>query len=611
MTITLTMTNLDVVPASYVDAHGVEQVLDPQTRASVQALVDSAGRPAAPLVCVPDESCDALHGTLETLEGTPLGQVAGIGPEAGYYRLRTADGASRMVISAPASFPQPERGWGWAVQLYAARSRRSWGIGDFGDLAMITQQAREAGASSVLISPVHAAAPVPAQQASPYSPASREWLQLLHIAIEAVPGADQVDLADLAAAGRGLNSVRRIYRDTVWVLKRAALERIWAATRDRLPVEHDVWVAAGGESLRRFATWCVLAERHGTAHWRAWPEEHRTPEGAADFARENADRVAFYCWAQWVADLQFDAACHAGATVVADIAVGFDSSSADAWMHQGLVSFDHEVGCPPDRHNLDGQKWGLPPINPAALVAADLAPFIAMVRSALAHAGALRIDHAMQLWRLYWVPLGGHAQGGVYVRYPVEAMIAVLRLEAHRAGAWVVGEDMGTVADGVRETMAEVGMLGYRAALRLPVEQFPEPVMGASSTHDQATIAGTLTGSDNDDLRRIGKSANFEQLEQVRRELAAAAGVDLDQPVGPEEVARAVRTQYRRLSDCAARVVLASLDDAGAVPERPNMPGTVTQWPNWCLSLPTPVEDLLAAPLAREVAEILDERRAR
>jgi 4-alpha-glucanotransferase len=217
----------------------------------------------------------------------------------------------------------------------------------------------------------------------------------------------------------------------------------------------------------------------------------------------------------------------------------------------------------------------------------------------------------MQLWRLYWVPLGGHAMDGVYVHYPVHALLAVLRLEADRAGAWVVGEDMGTVADGVRETMAEQGMLGYRAALRLPVDQFPEAVMGASSTHDQATIAGTLTGSDNDDLRRIGKPANFEQLEAVRQELADAAGVDLTQPVGPEQVAQAVRAQYARLSACKARVVLASLDDAGAVAERPNMPGTVTTWPNWCLGLPRPVEDLLDEPLAREVARILDARSVR
>jgi len=243
-----------------------------------------------------------------------------------------------------------------------------------------------------------------------------------------------------------------------------------------------------------------------------------------------------------------------------------------------------------------------------ALVAADFAPFIKMVRAALRHAGALRIDHVMQLWRLFWVPAGESARHGAYVNYPTEAMLAILRVEANQAGAWVVGEDMGTVAAGVREMMAEQGMLGYRAALRLPVDQFPESAIGASSTHDQATIAGTLTGSDTNDLRTIGKSATFEQLERVRRELAAVAGVDPDGPIGPDEISDAVLAQYRRLAACKARVVIASLDDVGAVAERPNMPGTVTEWPNWCLSLPRPVEDILREPLAQELSKVLSAR---
>lgn len=605
-----TVTRSEIVPASYVDAHGRVQHLDPATREAVQAVVDAAGDPPAPIVCTPGERHEDLVGRLTAEDGTDLGDVDGVAPAAGYYHLAAPDGRRHLVISAPARFPQPEKGWGWAVQLYAARTRDSWGIGDFRDLATITRLAADAGAASVLISPVHAAAPVAAQQASPYSPSSRQWLQLLHVAIEDVPGADRVDLSDLAERGRALNAERRIYRDSIWKLKRAALERIWAATKDDLPEDHELFVLEGGEGLRRFALWSALAERFNTSNWRGWPEQYRTPDGAAAAADEHADRIAFYSWAQWVADLQFAAACRAGATVVADIAVGFDSWSADAWMFQDIVDFDYEVGAPPDRHNVDGQKWGLPVLNPAALVAADFAPFVAMVRAALRHAGALRIDHVMQLWRLYWVPLGGHPQDGVYVHYPTEAMLAVLRLEASRRGAWVVGEDMGTVADGVRETMAEYGMLGYRAALRLPVDQFPEDVMGASSTHDQATVAGTLTGSDNDDLRRIGKNADFEALERVRRELADFAGVDLDAPIGRAEVEKAVVAQYTRLSQSRARVVLASLDDAGGVAERPNMPGTVTEWPNWCIALPQPVDELLAEPLARRVAEVLDARKA-
>ncbi len=596
------------IPESYVDALGHVQVPPAETLADVAAAV-GAGRVAPePLVCVPGEVCPDLVGDLVDLTGAAVDVPTGIAPPVGYYHLHTPDGRRHFVVSAPPRFPQPARGWGWAVQLYAARSRRSWGIGDFCDLATVTRAAKAAGASAVLISPVHAAAPTLGQQASPYSPTSRQWLQLLHVAIEEVPGADLVDLTDLAAGASALNAERLIDRDAVWELKRSALERIWVATRDRLPAAHDAWVAEQGQDLTRFATWCVLAETYGTSNWREWPEMDQHPETALSTGDVRTDRVAFYAWAQWVADAQLAVACRAGASVVVDIAVGFDSWSADAWANQDEVCFDFEVGCPPDRHNIDGQKWGLPPINPVALVAADFAPFIKMVRVALRHAGALRIDHVMQLWRLFWVPAGASATQGAYVHYPTEAMLAILRVEASRTGAWVVGEDMGTVAAGVRETMADDGMLGYRAALRLPVDQFPEATMGASSTHDQATIAGTLTGSDTEDLRRIGKPANFEQLEQVRRELAAVAGVDPDGPIGPDEVARAVLAQYRRLSECRARIVLASLDDVGAVAERPNMPGTITQWPNWSLSLPRPVEDILEEPLAQQLAEVLGAR---
>jgi 4-alpha-glucanotransferase len=598
----------DLVRTSYTDMTGA-------VCAAPQATVDAAIRALGPdrelpfpIVCEPGQPCEALTGHLTASDGTQWHVDNGIAPPAGYYDLWTGEGQRRLVISAPPLLPQPARGWGWAVQLYAARSRRSWGIGDFRDLAMIARSAQEAGAESVLVSPVHAAAPVSAQQASPYSPSSRQWLQLLHIAIDDVPGAAGADLADLARSGLALNQERLIDRDTVWTLKRTALERIWTVVRGNLPVEHDLWVAGHGQDLTRFATWCVLAELYDTSNWRIWAEPHRHPDKVGDFAELHADRVKFFAWSQWVADLQFAAACQAGATVVADIAVGFDASSADAWAYQDEVSFDFEVGCPPDGHNLDGQKWGLAPLSPAALVSSDFVPFIAMIRSALTHAGALRIDHVMQLGRLYWVPAGAHARDGAYIHYPAESMFAILRLEADRVGAWIAGEDMGTVTEEIRAMMARDGMLGYRAALRVPVDRFPEAVMGASSTHDQATVAGTLTGSDMDDLRRIGKSSNFEQLENVRRELAGAAGVDLDGRLGAAEIAKAVLAQYSRLAGCRARVVLASLDDAAGVAERANMPGTVTEWPNWSLALPRPVEDILTEPLPVELARVLSSR---
>lgn len=594
-----------LVPDSFTDAAGSTRVVNPVT---VTAALRAIGAPsrALPLILEPGQGHPDLADGLWTLDGEEISCQDGRAPDAGYYRSP----GGRLVIVAPARLPQPDRGWGWSVQLYAARSATSWGIGDFTDLATIATSAAAGGAGCVLISPVHAAAPVSCQQASPYSPTSRRWLQLLHVDVTTAPGAHLVDLTDLATAGRAMNATRLIDRDAVWSLKREGLERIWSAVEGDLPADYHAWAARQGQALTRFATWCALAEEHDTADWRTWPAVHRTWVGMAAWSAGHPHEIGFFAWAQWVAHTQFASACRAGATVVADVAVGFDRGSFDGWDLRDVAVDGFEVGCPPDNHNLEGQRWGLPPLSPAALVDTDFAPFVGMVAATLEHAGALRIDHVMQLWRLFWVPTGGSAADGVYVHYPVGALLAILRVEADRAGAWVVGEDMGTVADGVREQMAACGMLGFRSALRMPPERFPELVMGCSSTHDQATVVGTLTGCDTADLARIGKPADFAALDRVRRDLAACAGVDLGAVIGAEQREAAVLAQYARVGRSAARVVLASLDDAAGLRERPNMPGTVTTYPNWCLGLPRPVEDVLSSPLARQVAATLSERCA-
>lgn len=599
------------VNPSFIDAFGIERKVPLATLEQLEGTLSSSGAPVAePLICTPGHYHPELYGTL-TLESGEVIEVQGRVEVDGYHHLVDASGLRRQVISAPEFLPQPKRGWGWAVQLYAARSRESWGIGDFRDLGLIARKAKEANASSVLISPVHAAAPVANQQPSPYSPASRLWLQLLHIAPGSAPGSELVDLSDLSERGRALNGDRIIDRAKVWEVKQEALERIFEASKDSLPAEALSWISEQGKSLERFATWSVLAENMPSPDWRTWPAAYRRVEGRAvsEYAALHAERVLFYSWTQWVADRQFAEACNWGVDVIADLAVGFDSGSADAWIYQDQVVFDFEVGCPPDKHNTDGQRWGLPPFDPNALKAADFMPFIEMVRAGLRRAGALRIDHVMQLWRLFWVPQSSHAANGAYISSPAEALLAILRIEANRRGAWVVGEDMGTVADGVREVMKEIGMLGYRAAVRNHPQDFPECAMGASSTHDQMTVAGLLTGSDAADMKRIGKNADFAHIDKVRAELIELAGLNPEAEMGESAIATAVLAQYRALNQSPARVIVATLDDAGGVKERPNMPGTVDEWQNWRLALPQPVEDILDAPLAQELAEVLGENR--
>lgn len=568
---------------------------------------------ASPIVCTPGRWHPELFGTLILEDGFHF-QCHGVVDVPGYHILYTRDGVRRFVIAAPEYLKVPDRGWGWQIQLYATRSRSSWGIGDFRDLAMICRIAATQDATCVQVSPVHAIAPLASPQPSPYSPASRIFLNLLHVAPGAVYGAERVDLSDLDAAGRALNEERIINRDRVWELKLEALERIWNAVKDEPNIEFRTWEIAQGNQLQRFAVWSVIAEEEQQADWRLWPAELHRPDspGVHKFAATHAERIRFHVWAQWVAHVQYKAACQSGVDVIADLAVGFDAVSADAWAFQDLLDFSFEIGAPPDSHNTEGQRWGLPPFNPAALEQADFTPFIEMVHSALRNAGSLRMDHVMQLWRLYWVPTDGGAADGVYVYYPVDALLAILRLEAMRADAWIVGEDMGTVAEGVRETMESIGMLGNRSGMRTPVSEFPLLGVGTSSTHDQVSVAGLLTGSDVRDLKRIGKNADWAQVERTRRTLAEMAHIDPDRPVDSmteKDVKAAVMSRYRLLSDAASVMVVVNIDDAAMVPERPNMPGTVDTYPNWRIALPRPVDDIMTSELAEDLVRLMHEDR--
>ena len=603
------------VSGSYVNAAGA--VVEVPT--STLELVDDHFRDepppgiGAPLVCTPGRHHPELFGDL-VLEGGHHYRAHGVVDVPGYHVLHTDDGLRRFVIAAPESLRSPDRSWGWQLQLYAARSQDSWGIGDFRDLGRICRIAHSQHAGCVQVSPVHAIAPVSHPQDSPYSPASRQFLNLLHVAPGEAPGAERVDLSDLSAAGRALNAERLIDRSAVWALKKEALWRVWGAVRDEENIEYTDYRQRRGRALRDFAVWCAIADELDSSDWQEWPAELHRPDSEAvrRWAGAHADKVSFYAWCQWVADVQYAEACTCGVDVIADLAVGFDQGSEDAWAFQDSLCFDFEIGCPPDTHNIEGQRWGLPPFNPQALVLHDFGPFIEMVHEGLRHAKALRIDHVMQLWRLYWVPKDGTAAEGVYVTYPVHALLAVLRLEAMRAGAWIVGEDMGTVPAGVRESMTDIGMLANRSAMRVDTDDFPELAIGTSSTHDQVTVAGLITGSDVEDLRRIGKSADWDQIERTRRELAVDAGVDPGKPgrrIGEQEIHDAIMARYRRLGSAPSRVVLAVLDDAAMVRDRPNMPGTVGVYPNWRLALPEPVDRTMRSPMARDLVQLLSENR--
>jgi 4-alpha-glucanotransferase len=524
----------------------------------------------------------------------------------GYHELHRSDGeAPTLVIVSPqrCHLPPVPRLWGWAVQLYAARSTESWGIGDLGDLRRLARWSSGLGAGVLIINPLHAMSPFSPQQASPYSPSSRRYLNPLYLRVEDVPGAREVrlDLEPLARAGQALNQDRLIDRDAVYTLKMRALELLWA--RFTGDPTFDTYRDAHGRALSEFATYSVLAEHNGCG-WHAWPSEYRRPESGAvqRFAADRAARVRFHEWLQWLLDQQLTGATDQLA-VMQDLAIGVHPDGADAWAWQDILADGVHVGAPPDPFNSLGQDWGLPPFIPHRLRAARYAPFIETIRAALRHGGGVRIDHVMGLFRLFWIPVGLGASQGAYVRYAADEMLAILALESHRAGAYVLGEDLGTVEAGVRDRLAEYCLFSYRVLWfeKNPPSAYPRQALAAVTNHDLPTIAGIWTEAEIRNQRRLGFTLNEPLLRAMREQLQALTALPGDAPA--EQV---IEATYRRLAEAPSVFVTATLDDAFAVEERPNTPGTTTEWPNWSLALPAPLEVLETHPLAASVAAVLN-----
>jgi 4-alpha-glucanotransferase len=528
----------------------------------------------------------------------------------GYHQMRARGGAESLLIVAPAACHLPDdlKTWGWAAQAYAARSRASWGIGDLDDLARLGRWTRGLGAGVVMVNPMSAATPVPPIEPSPYYPSSRRFRNPLFLAIERVPGfaALGADGVRWANAGRALNKKRRIDRGVVFQLKMEALDKLYAGFAPGGDADFERYVGAQGTALQEFATYCALSEKHGK-DWRRWPAGYRRPDGAdiRAFRDENAARVRFHAWLQWLVDGQLATAAKEIA-VVNDLPIGIDIAGADAWCWQDLMASEVSVGAPPDEFSASGQDWGLTPFIPFKLRAAGYRPFVETIRGMLAHAGGLRIDHVMGLFRLFWIPRALGAKRGAYVRSRSDELLAIVALESQRAKAFIVGEDLGTVEDGVRETLAKQRMLSYRLMYFEPVppQELPELALSSVTTHDLATLAGLWSGSDVKDQQSIGLTVNESGMKSLRDRIAKLGDLPDDAPTP-----LAIEKTYAALAAAPSRVLLATLDDALAVPERPNMPGTVSEWPNWSLALPQTLEEIEQAELPRKLAAALTRNR--
>jgi 4-alpha-glucanotransferase len=527
----------------------------------------------------------------------------------GYHTLEPLDGPEVSLVASPGRCPLPRsRQWGFAAQLYGLRSARSWGMGDLADLRELSEWSARLGSGLVVINPLHATAPVPQQETSPYSPGSRCFSNPLYLAVERVPGAAGVaDVERLGSLGRRMNADPLVDRDRVWELKSQALEAIFSSSNpDNAAFER--YRRERGAALEGFAAFSALAEVHGRC-WPAWPQELRHPDGGGvrEFmqSREGARRVLYHQWVQWLIDEQLRDAARFGPEsvgIVQDLAVGIDRDGADGWMWQDVFALGMDIGAPPDEFNGRGQNWGLPPLGPWRLRASGYRPWIESLRGVLRHAGGVRIDHVMGLFRLFWIPSGSEPSHGAYVRYPHEEMLDILALEAQRAGAVVVGEDLGTVEDEVRRELHERDVLSYRLWWFEPerTPTWPEKALAAVTTHDLPTIAGVLDGSDLEAQRQAGMHPSDEASMRLRRRLLDWTGSH-DGGDTAEIICRA----YEDLGRAPCALLVANLEDALAVSERPNMPGTVDEWPNWRQALPVPLERIEEMQLPAAVASRL------
>jgi 4-alpha-glucanotransferase len=586
------------------------------------------------------------------LDGRWVGEATFVVPAdlpLGYHRvhLRSGDAeTSTGLIVTPDWLGLPEqlgarRAWGLAVQLYSVRSRQSWGIGDLTDLTdLAVWSASRHGADYLLVNPLHAAGfsgPTNRMEPSPYLPTSRRFVNPLYLRVEAVP--EFAELTKRSRVRRLRSDVQRhaakldaIDRDSAWAAKRAALKLLHAEPRSAgRELAYSAFRDREGRALDDFASWCALAEEYG-GDWHRWPESLQHPDaaGVAGFVERNSDTVDFHRWLQWQLDEQLASAqsqaIRAGMAlgIMADLAVGVHPNGADAWALQAVMARGVKAGAPPDEFNQLGQDWSQPPWRPDRLDEQEYRPFRALIQAVLRHAGGVRIDHIIGLFRLWWIPDGAPPTQGTYVRYDHEAMIGIVALEAHRAGALVVGEDLGTVEPWVRDYLLLRGVLGTSILWfeldrdgtggPLPASRWREYCLSSVTTHDLPPTAGYLVGDHvllRESLGLLTRPVEVE-LESDRAELAGwmaelrRVGLLDDGEDDPDQIVLAL---YRYLGRTPSRLLGVALTDAVGDHRTQNQPGTTDEYPNWRVPLTGPdgrqvmLEDVFTDRRAATLAE--------
>ncbi|MEZ5187329.1 MAG: 4-alpha-glucanotransferase [Microbacterium sp.] len=552
--------------------------------------------------------------------------------------------ASMSLVITPERMPDPptrpgrSRGWGLMAQLYSVRSRASWGMGDFADLGDLAAIAGREGADFLLVNPVHAADVTSPIEPSPYRPASRRFLAPLYVRPEDIrevayltPTERAVIEAARTPVAASNDDPTRIDRDAVWAAKRVALDAIFVVPLSAgRQAELDAFAAGEGQPLQDFALWCALEEHYEGAERPAEAWDIDSPLVEA-LRAQLADRVRFHVWLQWICDQQLERAQAAAQAsgmaigVMHDLAVGVHPLGSDAWSLRDMYAQGMAVGAPPDMYNQQGQTWNQPPWLPSALAEAAYAPLRDMIRTLLRHAGALRIDHVIGLFRLWWIPEGLSPAAGTYVRYDHEAMIGVLMLEAQRAGAVLIGEDLGNVEPWVRDYLSARGILGTSVlwferegdGFR-PPEQYRRSLLATVNTHDLPPTAGYLADEHVALRARLGLLTRPVEDELADADAERAAMLDLLRERGligdaPTEE-QTIEALYALLTAAPSQLLGVALVDAVGERRAQNVPGTDLEYPNWQIPLAGAdgrvvlLDDLASDPRFRALAAAVDAR---
>jgi (1->4)-alpha-D-glucan 1-alpha-D-glucosylmutase len=576
----------------------------------------------------------------------------------GYHRFRlersspTSDTMDIPLIVAPRRCYLPphfdkQKYWGLSVQLYGLRSDRNFGVGDFSDLDELCAWASQRGADAVGLNPLHAGFSNAPERFSPYAPNSRLFLNPLYLDIAEIAefqnAWDRDVSSKLIAAFASLRNMTLVAYAAVSRAKMEALGQLFAHFRSDvaqnsvhpLSMQFQAFRASGGESLQRLAAFEALAEAQGTYHWASWPPGLRDPTSpdVVQFAQAHGERVAFFEYLQWHADRQLSrvaARRDMKICLYGDLAVSSDSDGFDVWNDQTVFALEARIGAPPDPFNERGQEWGIVPLNPNALRETGFAYFSALLRANMRHFGALRIDHAMGLERLFWVPAGASPSEGAYVRYPREAMLAILALESNRNQCVVVGEDLGTVPEDFRPRMAEANVLSYRvlyferdgAGYRSP-RNYPNLAVACATTHDLPTLKGFWSAIDIRLRFELGRLTE-QEFEQAQTERTTEKQALLQALAGEELIATSTAAEVDTLTPSlvqaiqvylarsAAILFMAQMDDLAGENCQANLPGTHDEYPNWRRKIAKTLAQLAHDPEIAAMCEaIAQERRWR